>query len=378
ANLLRFVPDANENGNPYATIGFQVSDGTDFSAATYTLTVNVTAVNDAPTSTDDSITTLEDNTVFLAAGDFGTYADIESTPLAAVKITSTPTDGVLQHFVGGVWTTVVANDVISRADIDANLLRFVPDANENGNPYATIGFQVSDGTDFSAAAYTLTVNVTAVNDGHASLGITGVTQSGHILSANLGADPDGAESNIHYTWLRDNVSFGAADASTYALTNADVGHKISVETTYTDGQGFNEDVTSAQTATISAAGANNAPVVSAPDTVKIVAGNNAIGLGITATDADGDTMTATITGLPGYGTVQYFNGSTWTAVSVGTVLTSAQLASVRYLPPATGAHTGGDLTFSVTDGIAPVSTTIHMAVADSGKLYFSAQGASGG
>src|SRR6185295_1146995 len=164
ANLLRFVPDANENGNPYATIGFQVSDGTNFSAATYTLTVNVTAVNDAPTSTDDSITTLEDNTVFLAAGDFGTYADIESTPLAAVKITSTPTDGVLQHFVGGVWTTVVANDVISRADIDANLLRFVPDANENGSPYTTIGFQVSDGTDFSAATYTLTVNVAALTD----------------------------------------------------------------------------------------------------------------------------------------------------------------------------------------------------------------------
>src|SRR4029078_11291745 len=80
SNLLRFVPDANENGSPYTTIGFHVSDGTDFSAATYTLTVNVTAVNDAPTSSNDSVTTDEDTNVVLTVNDFGTYAALESTP----------------------------------------------------------------------------------------------------------------------------------------------------------------------------------------------------------------------------------------------------------------------------------------------------------
>ena len=40
----------------------------------------------------------------------------------------------------------------SADDIAANRLRFVPDANENGAPYATIGFQVSDGSAFSAAS----------------------------------------------------------------------------------------------------------------------------------------------------------------------------------------------------------------------------------
>jgi hypothetical protein len=46
---LRFVPVAQQNGSPYTTIGVQVSDGSLFSA-TQTLTVNVTPVNDAPTS----------------------------------------------------------------------------------------------------------------------------------------------------------------------------------------------------------------------------------------------------------------------------------------------------------------------------------------
>ena len=58
---LRFVPD-NENGSPYTTIGFKVGDGTDFSSSAYTLTVNVTATNDAPTSTNDSTSTTEDTT----------------------------------------------------------------------------------------------------------------------------------------------------------------------------------------------------------------------------------------------------------------------------------------------------------------------------
>jgi VCBS repeat-containing protein len=48
--LLTFVPAANQNGSNYTTFGFQVSDGYHRSA-TSTMTVNVTAVNDAPTLT---------------------------------------------------------------------------------------------------------------------------------------------------------------------------------------------------------------------------------------------------------------------------------------------------------------------------------------
>jgi hypothetical protein len=95
----------------------------------------------------------------LALTDFGTYADAESTPIASVKITALETDGSLEYFNGTAWIPVTLNQVVVVADITAGNLRFVPNLNETGSPYATVGFQVSDGTDFSAVSNTLTINV---------------------------------------------------------------------------------------------------------------------------------------------------------------------------------------------------------------------------
>ena len=62
SGYLRFRPDANENGNSYTTFGYQVSDGSVYSSAA-TMTVNVTAVNDAPVAIDDASTVSEDSSV---------------------------------------------------------------------------------------------------------------------------------------------------------------------------------------------------------------------------------------------------------------------------------------------------------------------------
>jgi hypothetical protein len=166
AGRLRFVPDADENASPYTTIGFKVGDGTVFSTSAYTLTVNVTAVNDAPLSTNDTLSIAEDTTTVLSVNDFGSYSDVDLDALAAVQITTLETDGALEYDTtgAGAWAAVTLNQIISAADIAAGRLRFVPDADENASPYTTIGFKVGDGTVFSTSAYTLTVNVTAVND----------------------------------------------------------------------------------------------------------------------------------------------------------------------------------------------------------------------
>ena len=175
---LRFVPDLNENGSPYTTIGFQVGDGLDFSAESYTLTVNVTPVNDAPVSTDDAVTTPEDTPLVLGLDDFGSYSDVENTPIAAVKITDLGNgEGTLQWYNGSTWVAVLAGQLISAADIEGGNLRFVPDADENGSPYTTLEFQVSDGTDLSTESYTLTINVTPVNDAPTAVDDTGSTDA---------------------------------------------------------------------------------------------------------------------------------------------------------------------------------------------------------
>src|SRR6185436_15871444 len=146
----------NGNGSPYTTFGFQVSDGTVFSGAA-TLTVNVTPVNDAPTTSNNTITTPEDTAFTFASSDFP-FSDVDTgNTLQSVKITSLPATGSLT--LSGV--PVTANQIIAVASL-GNLV-FTPVANGNGSPYTTFGFQVSDGTVFSSAA-TLTVNVTPVND----------------------------------------------------------------------------------------------------------------------------------------------------------------------------------------------------------------------
>ena len=62
------------------------------------------------------------------------------------------------------WVAVTAGQVISANDLAAGKLRFVPDLDESGSPYATVGFKVSDGAALSARVYTLTVEVMPVDD----------------------------------------------------------------------------------------------------------------------------------------------------------------------------------------------------------------------
>jgi hypothetical protein len=45
---LSFTPASNASGAAYAKLSFKVSDGKDISISSYDLTINVTAVNDAP------------------------------------------------------------------------------------------------------------------------------------------------------------------------------------------------------------------------------------------------------------------------------------------------------------------------------------------
>ncbi|KIM06124.1 MAG: hypothetical protein KN64_01125 [Sulfurovum sp. AS07-7] len=58
---ITFVPDANENGDNYATVTFSIKDNKGaFSSTSNTLSINVTPVNDQFTDTNEVETTLED------------------------------------------------------------------------------------------------------------------------------------------------------------------------------------------------------------------------------------------------------------------------------------------------------------------------------
>ena len=86
--------------------------------------------------------------------------------------------------------------------------------------------------------------------------ISGTAQVGETLTANTSglADADGLSGVTYsYQWLAVDADIQDATGSTYTLTDADVGKAIKVRVTFTDDKNNRETLTSAATATVSAA-----------------------------------------------------------------------------------------------------------------------------
>jgi uncharacterized protein (DUF2141 family) len=171
AGMLAFKGALNGNGAGYANITFQVQDnggtassGVDLDPSPNTLTLNLTAVNDAPSGTNKTVTTKEDVAYVLKAADFG-FTDVDGNGFAAVRISTLPGLGKLTKngAVLGVGATV------SIAEINAGKLKFAPAKDLNG--ITSFTFQVRDnggtlsgGVDLDPTPNKLTINVTAVLD----------------------------------------------------------------------------------------------------------------------------------------------------------------------------------------------------------------------
>ena len=112
--------------------------------------------NTPPTAANNTVTTGEDMPYTFMAGDFG-FADTDTgATLASVKIVTTPALGTLA--LDG--TAVLADGVVTKAQIDGDMLTFRPAQDAHGVAYTTFTFKVNDGTDDSASAYTMTIDVT--------------------------------------------------------------------------------------------------------------------------------------------------------------------------------------------------------------------------
>ncbi|MEI6655391.1 MAG: InlB B-repeat-containing protein [Verrucomicrobiota bacterium] len=107
--------------------------------------------NSLPTGANKSLTMAVNAYRTFASPDFG-FADADAgDELQAVKVTALPLAGSLT--LNGY--PVLQDQVVAASALSG--LRF--DTSGTGVPYATFQFKVSDGTDFSAAANTMTVNV---------------------------------------------------------------------------------------------------------------------------------------------------------------------------------------------------------------------------
>ena len=128
-------------------------------SAAYPSSGTVTAAsttNTPPTAADNTVTTGEDRPYTFTADDFEFDDTDTGDTLASVKIVTPPALGTLA--LDG--TAVMADDVVTEAQIDADMLTFRPAQDAHGAPYTTFTFKVNDGTVDSADAYTMTIDVT--------------------------------------------------------------------------------------------------------------------------------------------------------------------------------------------------------------------------
>ena len=261
---LKFVPDADANGSSYATFGFTVNDGEADSTSAYTMTIDVTAVNDPPTALNGSIQTSQDTayTFDSTLFDFG-FPDVDGDALAGVRIVSPPAKGSLE--LDG--TGVAPNQLISKSDIDMGKLVFNPASGESGAPYTTFQFKVNDGTVDSEDAYTMTVNVIPDN-ATGKPAISGPPQVGKALTAGIGdiADGDGLPSTVFpagytFQWVEvdggTETDISGATSQTYTPAAGLVTKAIKVRVGFTDGGGNAESLTSDATWAVMPAASSN-------------------------------------------------------------------------------------------------------------------------
>ena len=379
AGKLTYTPPANANGAGYASFTFKVNDGTADSALTYTMTINVTAVNDAPTASPGTVTTREDTPYAFAAARFG-YADIDGDTLSSVKVTALPTAGTLK-LDGTPIASGALPKAVAAADLAAGKLTYTPPPNANKTAYASFTFKVNDGT-VDSAQYTMTIDVTAVND--AATGaptISGAAEVGQTLTASTAgiSDVDGVPNSFTYRWIRyaaNGTTFESnigGDARTYTLTESEEGKKVKVEVRFRDNGGSAEGplLSAAYPASLSQTvaarplvntlpTAANGTVTASEDTPYAFA---AARFGYV--DDDGDVLSSVkITGLPTAGTLK-LDGTPIASGALPKAVAAADLAAgkLTYTPPANANGAGyASFTFKVNDGTADSALTYTMTI----------------
>jgi 6-phosphogluconolactonase (cycloisomerase 2 family) len=226
ASNIQYTSAENDDTSATLTIiandGGSLGQGGGGNVTLGTVELSIDPTNDAPTSTDATLTFGENSDFTLNQSHFG-FEDVDSgDALEAVRIDTLPASGTLQLDGAGV----TAGDVITVADIDAGLLTYSPPADTTGQAVASFTFTVNDGDTFAEASSTITFDGepnTAPTLSLADTTIDHVEGAGasHLDAAAILEDADG-DSDFQGATLTVQVT-GQADADDQLFLSDDNG-----------------------------------------------------------------------------------------------------------------------------------------------------------
>lgn len=264
---LTYTPIANVNGADSFT--FKVNDGT-VDSMPATVSISITAVNDAPMADAQNVTTTEDTAKAITLSG----SDVEGSPLTYAIVTQ-PTHGTLSGTPPNVT--------------------YVPATNYHGPE--SFSFRVNDGSLDSAPA-TVSITITPVNDAPiANAQTVNTSQNTPVLITLTGSDVEG-------------------DALTYTVVSQPTHGSVTgavPNLTYTPAAGYsgldsltfqvNDGITNSAVATvaINVSAVNNPPVANAQSVA--TSENTPRSITLTGGDLEGSPLIYTIVAQPVHGTL---------------------------------------------------------------------------
>ncbi len=167
AGSLTFEPATNANGVSYTNFKFKVSDGTIYSSSPSTMTIDVTAVNDAPVAGPFAMTIGEDQLRGITGWQASDPLDTVTGSFDHITITSLPLNGKLYTDINadGVPDTLlsVGSNIPWIAATSPGMVRFVGDPGWHGD--TSFQYTVTDtgsGSNTSLSAMVI-IDVSAID-----------------------------------------------------------------------------------------------------------------------------------------------------------------------------------------------------------------------
>ena len=328
-----YTPAADFNGTD--TFTYRASDDT-LNSNLATVTITVTAINDAPTAAADAYSTVEDTALTVAApGLLGNDTDPDSSTLTAALVTG-PGHGTLTLDGDGSFT-------------------YTPAANFNGTDSFT--YRASDGTLDSGLA-TVTITITAVNDTPVATNDAYTTDEDTALTVAapgvLGNDSDLDSSTLtaavvtgpgHGTLtLNANGSFAYTPAANFNGTD-----------TFTYHAGDGSLTSDPATVTITVTAVNDAPTLAVAPGGTCGSNDRSGTINLTVGDVDGGTLTLSAASsnpalVPNGNVV--FGGSGTTRTMTATTVAGGTDTAI--------------LTVTVSDGQATATVTVMVRAGGNG------------
>jgi gliding motility-associated-like protein len=345
ARTVTVTPTANLSSGSPVVITVNVTDGTNTTSTTFSVTV--TPVNDAPTLVGP-----------------GPQGILESTSTGALAVTVADVDnpvGSLALSGSSDNTTLIPNANIVIGGSGANrTVTVTPVAGLSGGP-VTITLTVSDGTASNSTTFTVTVG--AVNDPPTitSIGNQSIPEDGSTgaLDFTVGDPDDGAAglsvsgSSANTTLIPNgNIVFGGSGAArTVTVTPAAnlSGGPIVITINVTDGTN-----TTSTTFSVAVTPVNDAPTLVGPGPQSIMESTSTGALAVTVADIDTPLGTLTLSGS---------SDNTTLIPNANIVMGGSGANRTVTVTPVAGLSGGPvTITLTISDGTASNATTFTVTV----------------